>query len=57
MVNAELRNQIQKLKIALENSELVQHDFVKLSQTLQVRLSIEIVWNKIYHTILSSLVL
>ena len=34
--NASLRVQIQKLKIDLENSELVQHDFVKLSQSLQV---------------------
>ncbi|CAF4373763.1 unnamed protein product, partial [Rotaria magnacalcarata] len=32
--NATLRIQIQKLKIDLENNELVQHDFVKLSQTL-----------------------
>ncbi|CAF4675795.1 unnamed protein product, partial [Rotaria magnacalcarata] len=31
--NATLRIQIQKLKIDLENNELVQHDFVKLSQT------------------------
>ncbi|CAF1580496.1 unnamed protein product [Rotaria magnacalcarata] len=36
--NATLRIQIQKLKIDLENNELVQHDFVKLSQTLQVQL-------------------
>ncbi|CAF1049406.1 unnamed protein product [Rotaria sordida] len=36
--NAGLRAQIQKLKIDLENSELVQHDFVKLSQSLQVQL-------------------
>ncbi len=34
--NAALRVQIQKLKIDLENNELVQHDFVKLSQSLQV---------------------
>jgi len=34
--NASLRVQIQKLKIDLENNELVQHDFVKLSQSLQV---------------------
>lgn len=34
--NATLRAQIQKLKIDMENSELVQHDFVKLSQSLQV---------------------
>ncbi|CAF0903521.1 unnamed protein product [Rotaria sordida] len=36
--NAGLRAQIQKLKVDLENSELVQHDFVKLSQSLQVQL-------------------
>ncbi|CAF0979678.1 unnamed protein product [Adineta steineri] len=36
--NATLRVQIQKLKIDLENSELVQHDFVKLSQSLQMQL-------------------
>jgi chromosome segregation ATPase len=34
--NAGLRVQIQKLKVDLENNELVQHDFVKLSQSLQV---------------------
>jgi chromosome segregation ATPase len=34
--NASLRVQIQKLKVDLENNELVQHDFVKLSQSLQV---------------------
>jgi len=34
--NAALRVQIQKLKMDLENNELVQHDFVKLSQSLQV---------------------
>ncbi len=28
--------QLQKLKIDFENSESVQHDFVKLSQALQV---------------------
>ncbi|CAF0889259.1 unnamed protein product [Rotaria sordida] len=36
--NAGLRVQIQKLKIDFENSESVQHDFVKLSQALQVQL-------------------
>ncbi|CAF3458537.1 unnamed protein product [Rotaria socialis] len=36
--NVTLRVQIQKLKIDLENNEVVQHDFVKLSQTLQVQL-------------------
>ncbi|CAF0777473.1 unnamed protein product [Rotaria sp. Silwood1] len=36
--NAALRAQIQKLKVDLENNELVQHDFVKLSQSLQVQL-------------------
>ncbi|CAF0928006.1 unnamed protein product [Adineta ricciae] len=36
--NAALRVQIQKLKVDLENNELVQHDFVKLSQSLQVEL-------------------
>ncbi|UJR37428.1 hypothetical protein I4U23_030131 [Adineta vaga] len=36
--NAALRVQMQKLKIDLENNELVQHDFVKLSQSLQVQL-------------------
>lgn len=34
--NADLKIQMQKLKVDLENSELVQHDFVKLSQSLQV---------------------
>ncbi|CAF0897484.1 unnamed protein product [Adineta ricciae] len=36
--NAGLRVQLQKLKIDFENSESVQHDFVKLSQALQVQL-------------------
>ncbi|CAF4464703.1 unnamed protein product [Rotaria sp. Silwood2] len=36
--NAALRAQIQKLKVDFENTELVQHDFVKLSQSLQVQL-------------------
>ncbi|CAF4651275.1 unnamed protein product, partial [Rotaria sp. Silwood1] len=36
--NVGLRIQIQKLKIDFENSESVQHDFVKLSQALQVQL-------------------
>jgi hypothetical protein len=34
--NAGLRVQMRKLKVDFENSESVQHDFVKLSQTLQV---------------------
>ncbi|UJR08807.1 hypothetical protein I4U23_013062 [Adineta vaga] len=36
--NAGLRIQLQKIKIDFENSESVQHDFVKLSQALQVQL-------------------
>ncbi|CAF1314435.1 unnamed protein product, partial [Didymodactylos carnosus] len=38
--NVSLRVQIQKMKIDLDNSELVQRDFVKLSQSLQVQLEI-----------------
>jgi hypothetical protein len=34
--NMRLRTQVQKLKEDFENSESVQHDFVKLSQALQV---------------------
>ncbi|CAF5222709.1 unnamed protein product, partial [Rotaria magnacalcarata] len=34
--NAGFRVQLQKLRIDFENSESVQHDFVKLSQALQV---------------------
>jgi hypothetical protein len=34
--NIRLRTQVQKLKVDFENSESVQHDFVKLSQALQV---------------------
>lgn len=34
--NQALREQILQLKIDFENSESVQHDFVKLSQALQV---------------------
>jgi len=34
--NQALREQVQQLKIDFENSESVQHDFVKLSQALQV---------------------
>ncbi|CAF1608880.1 unnamed protein product [Rotaria magnacalcarata] len=36
--NAGFRVQLQKLRIDFENSESVQHDFVKLSQALQVQL-------------------
>ncbi|CAF1525948.1 unnamed protein product [Adineta steineri] len=36
--NAGLRIQVHKLKMDYENSESVQHDFVKLSQSLQVQL-------------------
>jgi hypothetical protein len=34
--NVALRDQLQKLRMDFENSESVQHDFVKLSQALQV---------------------
>jgi len=34
--NTEFRDRLQNLKIDFENSESVQHDFVKLSQALQV---------------------
>lgn len=34
--NIGLRDQVQKLRVDFENSESVQHDFVKLSQALQV---------------------
>jgi hypothetical protein len=34
--NVALRDQVQQLKVDFQNSESVQHDFVKLSQALQV---------------------
>lgn len=32
-----LRNKVQSLQVELDNSEAVQRDFVKLSQSLQVK--------------------
>ncbi|CAG2113191.1 unnamed protein product [Medioppia subpectinata] len=36
--NSDLRNQVQSLQVELDNSEAVQKDFVKLSQSLQIQL-------------------
>lgn len=40
-----MKNKVQSLQVELDNSEAVQRDFVKLSQSLQVNMS---VWLLIY---------